>query len=224
MNLAQLRELAIGKAAGPSQAMFHADTAPTLVDAWINEAYQKIARSFVTKFHDGEATLTVSTTGAVSGVPADFQTPLMLQNVTAPQPFELEYYDGSQRFLPQDAARFSQQVQAYEYHNGAFTFWPVPGAATQIRMRYLKRWLPLTVDADVPVIPEAFHDLLATYAAAHIARRHGKAGQAVADLYQQEWETGLMQMATSPLMVRSADRTNQEFFAQSLFQGQGVDW
>jgi hypothetical protein len=100
-----------------------------------------------------------------SALPTDFSTAIDLINTTAGQEQVIPYMESDQIDLlypdAEDTTRNPAGVPLYWYLDGVTPkLFPTPAAAYTLKLRYYKKPTELTGDADVPVIPSEFEELL----------------------------------------------------------------
>lgn len=227
MNLLTLRNLAIGKVLGPSQASTQGlDVNEAFVDALVNEAYHKVERAALWRFSEAEATLNLAIDATTAPPPADMAVPLMARNEETER--ELLYHDERQVFLP-PSSNGHRHVETYSFWGGTLRFSPPPKVATTITLRYYMAWPDLVATTDEPIFPATWHDILSDYAASKLVLRLPTQGgkylpSSAAQPYEDAWRTGLLKMLDSPLTLPSSDILESHQLTQSIYLGEGVDW
>lgn len=226
MNLQTLRELAIGKVLGPTAVERGVDVNRAVVNAFINEAYHKVERAALWKFSEAETVINLAAGAETAAVPADLAVPLMARNDETDQ--ELLFHDERQMFLPPGSGQ-PGQVEVYSVYANTFRFKPAPRAATTITLRYYKTWPDLVGDADEPIFPATWHDILSEYAASKLVLRLPTQGgkylpASAAEPYKEAWQTGLLKMMESPLTLPTGDNVEAHHLTQSIHLGEGVYW
>lgn len=226
MDFKTLRDLAIGKAIGPTQVERAADVSEAFVGALVNEALHKIERLALWKF--SEATVTVPLTpGDTSATPpADLALPLMARNEETGR--ELQFHDDRQAFKNQPDRR--GHVETYSVFAGSLNFYPAASKDTDVTLRYYTLWSDMVADGDEPdPLPEAWHSILSDYAAAKLTLRLPPIGgrylpASAAEPFEQAWQSGLQALLESPLVLPTADIIPHHRIEESMYLGEGADW
>lgn len=229
MNFGDLKDVAIGQVAGASQHERLSDVGYPFAGAMLNIAYHKIEREALWKFSEAEVTLTIAKGSQVpTSPPTDIAVPLMARNVKTRR--DLEFHDSRQRFHHSDDPKGTEgRVNSYGIWAGTLRFFPAASQEETISLRYYKQWADLSADADEPIIPPTWHDLLSEYASARIALRlppvAGKyLPESAARPFQESWENGLAAMVASDLVLPSWDAVHNHALMESMAEGEGVDW
>lgn len=152
-----------------------ADFTTAIAKEFINRAYQKMANSF--QFYELDGTDESITT--VDGT-ASYNTPsgvrsIRVIKITGDTEYEviaqtMAWYErqdttSDNKGLPEHYIRYGSKI----------FFWPTPDDAYEVRIRYLKDTTELSADADVPVFPEEWHELLFLSAASSACFQFGMA-------------------------------------------------
>lgn len=196
-----------------------------IVQDWINDAYEELQaiRVWPWSLKDGTDTLTANS--ASLSLPADAGAIVSMFNTT--RNWELKFIDSRQTWT-EDEDTYTGNPTHYRRVGDTWTVWPTPTEADVIKIRYVYIWTALSDDADVPVIPSVFHNLLSDYAAMRICQ-HLAASQDVNKetattgyrLFRESWGTGVQQMLNSHF----ADETLDVVYSHSAqAQIYNYDW
>lgn len=206
MNLGQITDAAIAQVIGMTQTERLVNASPEFVKAMVNKGYHIIERSALWKFSEGESVIN-ATAGdrTAADLPSDLGVPLMVYSNRLRN--ELPYHDDRQRFVNPST---TGPVSHYSLWGGELKFYPLPSANESFVLRYYKTWDDLSADADVPVIPATFHDLLIDYGSYHLALRIPPTGDrflpnSAAQPYLDAFEANLSRMLASDLVVKTFD-------------------
>lgn len=224
MNLGELIDVAAAKYLSATHALkgvsFNRDFARTA----INLAYHRIERAGLWTFSEAEQEIS-STPGQTSlTVPTDFGIALLLYGLREER--ELTYHDDRQAVLPQDE---DGEPSHYSQWAGELRLWPTPLRQRSYLLRYYKTWPDLAADADEPIVPAAFHELLASYAARTMVLRTPPEGDrflpaSAAQPFEIEWREGIQAMFESPYTLKSLDRIPHHDFEALIAHGEGQFW
>ena len=225
MNLGEIIEVASAKYMSATHALkgvnFNRDFARTAV----NLGYHRIERASLWTFSEAEETLTsVPNQRVPSGMPTDFGKALIVYGSREGR--ELVYHDDRQAVLDQDV---TGEPSHYSEWAGELRLWPTPTREREYLLRYYKTWPDLVQDSDTPVIPAAFHELLASYATRVLVLRTPPEGErflpaSAAEPFDIEWREGVQAMFQSPYTLKSLDRVPHHEFELMVAHGDGQFW
>jgi hypothetical protein len=136
----------------------------TLADQFINDAQRYILNTRRFNFMEAEATVTTTDgSQSLTGVPSDLQTPLSLRIYTPTGNASLlpyiEYEDIDLGF-PNVQAVGEGSPSAWYVFDGTIYIYPTADATYTLKLKYIKKVIELTTDAQVPEVPEDFSELL----------------------------------------------------------------
>lgn len=209
MNFAQIVDTAIAKSIALTDTAQIININRAFVGAMVNEGYHVIERAAVWQWSEAEATLTaVVGDREPTGYPTDLATIISVWDNTAK--IEVGYHDERQKDL--DWSVTNAPPQCYSLWSGEFRLWPKPDDTRTYTLKYYKYWTDLSLDTDEPVIPDAFHSLLADYAAGHLTLRIPPTGDrflptSKAQPYFENFNRGLIEMLNGPHCVKTLDET-----------------
>lgn len=167
MNLAELRST-VHRRSG-------VDYSATALTDLINEALGAFATEGDWPWLEKGATLqTVKGVGSYA-MPADWQRTRSLTLAGEEVPFV------SVRDLDHESTTIG-----YSTSGDAFTLSPTPTSVQTVKMRYLAAEKTLVADADVPLLPAAYHGAIVAYAVAELHRR--KNNQRAAQVYDEAYQ------------------------------------
>lgn len=223
-TLAELVDLAQGKYLSVLHASKGVSFNRAFAVAAINSALHRIERLALWTFAEGEAELTSTPLNHALTSPSDYGVGLMLHDLTTGR--NLEYHDDRQAVLPQQTRGVPSH---YSEWKGEIRLWPLPTTARPYLLRYYSTWADLVADGDVPPIPAAFHELLASYAARSCILRTPPEGDrflpsSAAEPFEMEWREGLASMLDSPYTLKSLDSIPYLEHTHMVVEGQGALW
>jgi len=217
MNFGEITDAAIAQVVSVSMTDRLVNTNRDFVQTMINKGYHLIERTALWKFSERDAEITAAPgTRVCADVPADLGVPLMVYSNRLRTP--LGYHDERQRFQPLDQ---TGKVQEYAVWGDEFRFYPLPTANETFVLRYYGTWADLSNDADIPVIPATFHDLLIDYGTYHLALRVPPTGDrylpfSSAQPYLEGFKSGLMGMLASDLVMKTFDEVPNYGFNENV--------
>lgn len=176
------------------------------VKAMVNAAYHRIERAALWKFSEAEDEISAEAgTQACQDLPDDFNIPLLVWDNEAKD--HLEFHDERQKMINLGSGIPSH----YGMWDGELRFFPTPSSARTYTLRYYKTWPDLVTDAEEPIIPETWHDMLVSYAAGRLAQRLPPTGDrflphSLAQPFLDSFELDLERMKESPLVMTTWDR------------------
>lgn len=206
MNLGQLRTAI-------QQRGWDTDTA-TVQNEVVNAAYREIAGKRRWSWLDTQvtATATVGTNAVTTGFPADVRGNALnaVRISTGTDYYELEYL-APQDFREEQHANRDNGVPAWwTYYAGQLLIQPRPIAAYSVVIDYTKDPPDLSADADTPLIPATYHDVLVYSAIEELAARERDGNTAAwaharykEKLREVEQEEGISQGQTSSRVADS---------------------
>lgn len=217
MNFGELTETAIAQVISLTQTDQLANVNEAFVKQMVNKAYHKIERRALWKFSERESSIH-SAVGVrtCADAPSDLAIPVAVYSETLQG--ELAFHDERQRFWDLDATGI---VEAYGLWKGEFRFFPLPTKVETFTLRYYKKWTDLVLDADVPIIPETWHDLLADFASGQLALRLPPTGDrflpfSKAQPYLESFAAGVEEMANSDLVMPTWDKVPNYGFTEDV--------
>lgn len=226
MNLGTLAALAAAKAFGPEEDQRGLAVNDLLVRSFINSAYHRIERAATWKFSEARATLLFDAGSAYpTNQPDDIG---LVLHLTDERGCTLAFHDLRQVPVG-NRYRGPSMPLAYSIWSDQLEVHPAPARATSLDLHYYRRWADLVADSDVPLIPEAWHEILTDFAAAQtLLRTPPRAGRDLAESHARPfldaWERGLGEMLDSPLVMVTADTVIAHEIADAAALGHGVDW
>lgn len=174
--------------------LLQSEAQKTRLKRWVNQSYREIIDlapwPFLDASKEGAAPLTVADLGHVLSV-----TAVSSDSV-------LRFLD-SRSVTGMDPTRNDTGSPGYWYLEGETTIKVYPAEAGTILVRYRKVPAALSADADTPVLPAEYHDLIVdgTVVRAYKNRDNFEAAQ----FTRQEWERGIKGM-THALLKPNYDR------------------
>lgn len=225
MNLGELIDVASAKYMSATHALRGVNFNRDFARVAVNLGYHRIERASLWTFSEAEETLTsTASQRAVTGLPDDFGKALVVYDLTEER--ELYYHDDRQAVLPQD---ITGEPDRYSEWAGELRLWPTPKRSRDYLLRYYKTWPDLENDVDEPILPPAFHELLASYAARTLVLRTPPEGDrflpsSAAEPFEIEWREGVQAMFESPYTLKSLDRVPHHDFERLIAHGEGQFW
>lgn len=174
--------------------------------SYVNSAYGDIlTRMPYAPWNEFSATVSV-TAGSRSGtLPTNAFRVIAVWNATDAYPMvPLEGREEVYNQYPEQTE--TGQPQQYRLFNNTVQVYPIPTVNTSLTVEYLKQAGDLSADADLPVIPEAYHDLLVAGAVMMAYKDDGNLQMAAA--YAKEYEDGIKELEQEAGQPRSP-RYNQ---------------
>lgn len=134
------------------------------LNQFINDGQRDILNAYRFPFMEREAAVNaIPTSETLQNLPTDIQSPLSLRIYT-PIGYanELAYieYEDFDRAFPNPNLTGATTPAAWRYFNKTIQIYPVPNDTYNLRLKYIKEPTELTLDADVPEVPESFSELL----------------------------------------------------------------
>lgn len=171
---------------------------------YVNSAYGDVLQALpFFPWNELSTTLTYSASTRSQNLPTDAWQVLSVFNATDVWPMvELE---GRENFL--NLYPIQTEIGSplhYRLFNNALQIYPLPQGSTALTVEYVAMPADLSADADLPVFPEQFHDLLVVGAVARAYRDDGNNEQASA--YENEFAQML-----KPLVVNMGQPRNPRF-------------
>lgn len=216
MNLGQIVDASIAQVVGVTQTDRLVNASPEFVKVMVNKGYHIIERTALWKFSEAEADITaLAGIRACADVPADMGVPLGVYSPRLHAP--LEFHDERQRF----GSNGSGHVTSYGLWGGELRFYPMPKENETLLLKYYKTWPDLILDADEPLIPATFHDLLVDYGSYHLALRLPPTGDrflpnSAAQPYLDGFNANLLQMLSSDLVLPTFDEVPNYGFIENV--------
>lgn len=174
---------------GEVQARGQDHVSTTLLDRWINRAYQDVCDRFPWPF------LEVTVTGTAPLTISDLAHALSVLDTTNDAVLE---WDDPRTIIERDADLTTTGLPDSWYYEGtALKVYPVNTSA-QLSVRYIKIPTDLVADGDTPLLPTRFHYLLVQGACVWAYER-AQDRDAAAD-YEQRYENGIANMAAALLV------------------------
>lgn len=142
----------------------------TQVNAWLNRAMREVQKQLIEaedSWYLGKAYATTTVNQAEYALPADFLSSQRLEYVISGSGV-------NEVVVPVVPMTLNQQDKigksagtpiGYVILKDSFQLFPAPDTATTIRLYYNKTLTDMTVDADVPDVPEAYQEYIAILAA-----------------------------------------------------------
>lgn len=226
MNLGEIVEVASAKYMSATHGLKGVNFNRAFAVTAVNLGYHRIERGSLWAFSEGEVDNLTSTVNQreLGGIPADLGKTLTLFDIDGG--YELTYHDDRQSVRSLEERG---QPSYYSEWAGEVRLWPLPTRSRDYLLRYYKTWPDLTADVDVPILPAAFHELLASYAARVLVLRTPPEGErflpsSAAEPFDIEWKEGLMSLLESPYTLKSLDRVPWHDFELMVAEGQGQLW
>lgn len=215
MNLGEIVEAATAQVIALSNTEQLVNAAPNFVKAMVNKGYHLVERSALWKFSEAEAPITYTAGTREATQPDDLGVPLMVYDA---QGHPLTYWDDRQAaFPPSDTG----EPRYYSVWEDTIRLWPLPKKEGQFTLRYYKQWPDLVGDADEPIIPNTFHDLLVDYGSYQLALRLPATGDrflpfSQAQPYIEGFQTNLALMLGSDLVMKTWDEVPNYGFIENV--------
>ena len=185
---------------GPYSYLNDSGTQAARVDRWINQSYQEVCDQapwpFLEYTATGTAPLAVSDLGSV--VTVVDEDGVTLEQIS---------YESLRKIVNGSLAETGTPVWYYLTDGTVVNAYPVPSGS--ITVRYRRVPTTLSSSSDSPLIPDAYHDIIALGA----LRRAALDNQAweAANGYRQEWDARLLDMVAAEIAPPRA----QQFVAGS---------
>lgn len=217
MNFQEIYETAIAEVVSLTQTERILNTNEEFVKRQVNRGYHKIEKRALWKFSEGEEEITVpSGSRNPLAIPSDLAVPLMVYSHKLND--EIAYHDERQRFYNPTA---TGTVEYYGIWDDEFRVYPLPRREETFTLRYYRYWTDLSLDGDVPVIPDTFHDLLIDHAAGKLAQRLPPTGDrflphSLAQPFLDSFHQGLELMADSDLAMKTWDAVPNYDFHENV--------
>lgn len=176
LQLAQMVKRESGLSGGGPVSVLTAVGDDARVVSWVNSAYRMTVLGREDwAFRRGATSVTTS---AASVLPSAFGLTDFLKWVPQGRHYQPAVYrasdgiasSGPLRFLPYEIFREhflvapptagTPQCWSINPSDSALLLGPSPDASVVVRADYIKAFVPLALDADVPVLPESFHELI----------------------------------------------------------------
>lgn len=134
------------------------------LNQFINDGQKEILNTYRFPFMEREAAVNaIPASETLQNLPTDIQAPLSLRIYTPiGNATELAYieYEDFDRAFPNPNLTGSTAPAAWRYFNREILIYPTPDDTYNLRLKYIKEPSELTLDADVPEVPESFGELL----------------------------------------------------------------
>jgi len=218
MNGQELVDLAIAKMTAMTDPEIIVNISTPFVLAGVNEGYRTVERAALWKFSEAEATLTTVVGQQDYDEATDIATDLVnIQHIYDPESYlELEFLDERQQVF--DYGQNTGIPEAYSRWSNRIRLFPTPSVVRDLTVRYYAQWDDLTL-ATEPVFPAMYHDMLADFAAQHLALRMPVSQDLAREVqsyrllpayrakpFQDAFATKLNQMMNDPRATVSTDR------------------
>lgn len=225
MNAGEILEVAHAKYASATHALKNVNFNRAFALTAVNLGYHRVERAALWTFSEAEVENVQAVAGqrAATNLPADLGKALTLYNIRTES--HLQYHDDRQAVLPLDV---SGEPDRYSEWAGEVRFWPTPTRADSFLLRYYKTWADLT-EGETPVLPAAFHELLASYAAYVLVLRTPPEGDrflpaSAAEPFKMEWREGMAALLESPYTLKSLDEVPWHAFQELAAGADGIHW
>lgn len=176
------------------------------IKRWLNRANRELTRAYRLEATTPQTIDTVDGTESYA-LASDFGMPIKVEIVD-----DTDDWRPLRRAQPWERIDGKDEPGAYYITEGRLYLIPKPDAAYEIRVWYFRSAPQLSLDADKPVIPEDYHDLLVDYA---VARAKQKDDDPAYTTYDARFEDGKTEMvrqraerdegADQPTVVRYVD-------------------
>ncbi|NBO41041.1 MAG: hypothetical protein EBU92_05845 [Betaproteobacteria bacterium] len=166
MTFLQMQDLVLSWLDDPDAGYF---TRPQ-VRVWLNNAQREVQK-LVEQAFEGHFVKCVETTTVINQreyeLPSDFKRLTRLELVISGSSFQTQDVNLMQKITPnqQDVLPRLGTPQGYYFKGSQLILVPVPDTAKTLRMEYIYRLTDMTLDADVSLIPDEFHEYVALLAA-----------------------------------------------------------
>lgn len=133
---------------------------------FINDAQNAVFNEYDLRFMETSTTYTLVssvqdiTNGAA--LPTDFVSPISVAITTDNYEKDLDYadYHEMDERYPDQTSTAAATPRYWTFYGSTITVFPKPDQGYVVRLRYIKKPTALTADADVPVIPSEFEEML----------------------------------------------------------------
>ena len=196
MNLAALVTATRDELNEPT-AGFWSDTE---LKRWINRASMDLAESARLAAATSTTVTTVSGTEKYN-LPSDFGAVRQVELVDASNSNDFTELDAMSIDLREDD---TGEPTGYYVEDDDLYVIPKPDGVYSLRVWYVKRGTTLSADADTPIIPTEFHDLIVLFAVSQAKR---KDDDAAFQVYANDYEAGKRDM-----MIKLRDRQQSDGF------------
>lgn len=186
MNLGDIRTMARRKADEEASGFISNAELTDYVNQGMRYVYTKIAQRFENYFVTPGTALNgglITTTTGVSGyaLPSDLMKVVRVEHRHTNSTSDNDWKRLATTNISND--RLDDYFPLREGYTPGFGYFiagnslylkPAPGQAYQVRMWYVPRPVALTLDADTPVVPEEYHDLISEFAAIQMLAKSGE--------------------------------------------------
>lgn len=164
---------------------------PSIVNSWLNLAQQEVAKLLINakeNFYLKSVETATVVNQAEYVLPSDFFILNMLEMKTSGSaPNETKYQlmpiSQNQQYLLANLT--GGQAEAYFLKRNTIVLIPTPNLAQTLRLHYHYKAADMTADADVPDVPEQYHELVAIMAAKRGFLRDDRVPSILIELEQQ---------------------------------------
>jgi len=162
MTFLQMQDLVLSWLDDPDAGYF---TRPQ-IRVWLNNA-QREAQKLIEQAFEGHFVKCAETTTVINQreyeLPSDFKRLTRLELVISGSSFQNQDVNILQKITPnqQDVLPRLGTPQGYYFKGSQLILVPVPDTVKTLRMEYIYRLADMTLDADVSLIPDEFHEYVA---------------------------------------------------------------
>lgn len=176
---------------------YGSDTSAAQVE-FINACYREIFRERRWSWREatGQVTSTIGNPAVSLAALTDIdQRPDAVRIEVSTTYYDLEYLEPTELRRREHVDRANGVPQFWTYFAGAVRLYARPDRAYTVDVDYLKKYTPLSVAGDVPLIPEEHRDVLVSGPCAMLAQRE-RDWQAYG-IFKQEYEQGRTEIRTA---------------------------
>lgn len=134
------------------------------LNQFINDGQAEILNTYRFPFMEREADVNaIQGSETLQNLPTDIQAPLSLRIYTPiGYATELSYieYEDFDRAFPNPNLTGDTTPAAWRYFNKTIQIYPKPNDTYNLKLKYIKEPTQMTLDADIPEIPESFGEAL----------------------------------------------------------------